>query len=66
MGAVSANLRVMMLFIVLTAIFVVVGWAVGAFFMGNWVLGALVFLAIAAVMNVISYFFSSKIVLASY
>ena len=66
MGAVSANLRVMMLFIVLTAIFVVVGWAVGAFFMGNWVLGALVFLVIAAVMNLISYFFSSKIVLASY
>ncbi|OPY27722.1 MAG: heat shock protein HtpX [Methanomassiliicoccales archaeon PtaU1.Bin030] len=66
MGAVSANLRVFMMFAVLTVIFVVVGWAVGSYFMGNWVMGALVFLIIAAVMNFVSYFFSSKIVLASY
>lgn len=66
MGAVSANLRVFMMFAVLTVIFVVVGWVVGAYFMNNWVLGALVFLVIAAVMNFVSYFFSSKIVLASY
>jgi heat shock protein HtpX len=55
-----------MMFAVLTVIFVVVGWAVGSYFMGNWVMGALVFLIIAAVMNFVSYFFSSKIVLASY
>ena len=67
MGAVSANLRVIGLFLVMTAIFVVVGWAIGGFFPGgNWVLGALVFLVIAVVINFVSYFFSSKIVLASY
>ncbi len=66
MSAVSANLRVLMLFVVLTAIFVVVGWAVGNYFLGNWIMGAVVFLIIAGAMNLISYFFSSKIVLASY
>lgn len=66
MGAVGANLRVVMLFLVLGAIFVVVGWAIGAFFLGDWVTGALFFLIIAAVMNAISYFFSAKIVLWSY
>ncbi|MDW5561657.1 MAG: zinc metalloprotease HtpX [Methanomassiliicoccus sp.] len=66
MGAVSANLRVLMMFSVLTAIFVAIGWVVGIYFFGNWVAGAIVFLVIAGLMNFISYFFSSKIVLASY
>lgn len=66
MGAVSANLRVLMMFSVLTAIFVAIGWAVGTFFFGDWVTGAIVFLVIAGLMNFVSYFFSSKIVLASY
>lgn len=67
MGAVAANLRVLGLFLVMTAIFVVVGWAIGGYFAGgNWVLGALVFLVIAVAINFVSYFFSSKIVLASY
>jgi heat shock protein HtpX len=55
-----------MMFSVLTAIFVAIGWVVGMFFFGDWVTGALVFLVIAAAMNLVSYFFSSKIVLASY
>jgi len=54
------------MFGVLMAIFVAIGWAVGTFFMGDWVSGALVFLVIAAVMNFVSYFFSSRIVLATY
>lgn len=66
MGAVSANLRVLMMFSVLMAIFVAIGWAVGTFFFGDWVTGAIVFLVIAGLMNFVSYFFSSKIVLASY
>lgn len=66
MGAVSANLRVLMMFSVLTALFVAIGWAVGTFFFGDWITGAIVFLVIAGVMNFVSYFFSSKIVLASY
>jgi heat shock protein HtpX len=55
-----------MMFSVLTAIFVAIGWVVGMYFFGDWVTGALVFLVIAAAMNLVSYFFSSKIVLASY
>ncbi|MBI0584789.1 MAG: zinc metalloprotease HtpX [Methanomassiliicoccus sp.] len=55
-----------MMFGVLTAIFVAIGWAVGTFFFGNWVMGAIVFLILAGVMNFVSYFFSSKIVLRSY
>ena len=39
MGAVSANLRVLMMFSLLTVIFVAVGWAVGTYFMGNWITG---------------------------
>jgi heat shock protein HtpX len=67
MGAVGANARVLGIFLVLSAIFVAVGWVVGFYFAGgNWLVGALVFLGIAAVMNIISYFFSSKIVLLSY
>jgi hypothetical protein len=57
MGAVGANARVLMLFAVLTGIFVLIGWAIGSFFLTNWVTGALFFLVIAAVMNIISYFF---------
>lgn len=66
MGAVSANLRVLMMFGVLTAIFVVVGWAVGNYFFYSPLTGVLVFLVIAGALNFVSYFFSSKIVLASY
>lgn len=66
MGAVGANARVLMLFLVLTGIFVVIGWAVGGIFIDDWVTGALVFLVLAGLMNFISYFFSSKIVLMSY
>jgi heat shock protein HtpX len=66
MGALSANFRVLLMFGVLTAIFVAIGWVVGTFFFGDWVTGAVVFLIIAGAMNFISYFFSSKIVLAAY
>lgn len=66
MGAVGANARVLMLFAVLTGIFVVIGWALGSFFFGSPVTAIVFFLVIAAVMNIISYFFSSKIVLFSY
>lgn len=66
MSATSANARVLLLFLVLTGIFIVVGWAVGAFFIGDWVTGAIFFLVIAGLMNAVSYFFSSKIVLWSY
>jgi heat shock protein HtpX len=48
------------------AIFLVVGWAIGGYLLGDWVLGAVIFLVIAGLMNAVAYFFSSKIVLWSY
>ena len=47
-------------------LFTAIGWLVGGMFIGNWVLGATVFLVLAALINLISYFYSSKIVLWSY
>jgi heat shock protein HtpX len=45
---------------------VAIGWIVGTLFLGNWILGSLVFLVLAAAINFVSYFFSDKIVLWSY
>lgn len=61
-----STLRMMALFLALTAIFVVIGYVIGALFFGDWILGSLVFLVFAAMINFISYFFSDKIVLWSY
>ena len=47
-------------------VFVAIGWAVGTVFLGDWVAGAIFFLIIAGLLNFISYFFSSKLVLMSY
>ncbi|NLK25424.1 MAG: zinc metalloprotease HtpX [Euryarchaeota archaeon] len=55
-----------MLFLALTGVFVAIGWAVGTVFLGDWVAGAIFFLIIAGLLNFISYFFSSKLVLMSY
>jgi len=54
------------LMILLGGIFLVIGWALGGYFMGDWVTGAIFFLILAGVFNAVSYFFSSKIVLWSY
>lgn len=43
-----------------------VGYLLGGYFMGNWILGTLIFLAIAAVMNLVSYFYSHKFILKHY
>jgi len=61
-----STLRMMALFLALTAIFVAIGYVLGAVFFGDWILGSLVFLVFAALINFISYFFSDKIVLWSY
>ena len=61
-----STLRMMALFLALTAIFVAIGYVIGAVFFGDWILGSLVFLVFAALINFISYFFSDKIVLRSY
>ena len=54
------------MFAVLTVIFSAIGWLLGGYFLGNWVLGSLLFLVLAGAMNFISYFFAHKIVLWSY
>lgn len=62
----QATLRTLALFATLIVLFMAIGYLVGAYFFGDWVLGTLVFLVLAGVMNFVSYFFSSKIVLWTY
>ena len=66
MGALGAGLRTAFMFLFMFGLFTAIGWAVGTLFFGDWVTGAIFFLLIAAVMNFVAYFFSSKIVLLSY
>jgi heat shock protein HtpX len=66
MGRFGAVARTAFMFLFMFGLFTAIGWIVGTLFFGDWVTGALVFLAIAAAINVISYFFSSRIVLLTY
>ncbi|MDD1755558.1 MAG: zinc metalloprotease HtpX [Methanomassiliicoccales archaeon] len=66
MGALGAGIRTAFMFLFMFGLFAAIGWVVGTFFFNDWVTGAIYFLLIAAVINLISYFFSSKIVLFSY
>jgi len=54
------------LFGALTLIFVVIGYVIGAFFFNDWILGSVIFLIFAGLMNFVTYFWSDKIVLWSY
>lgn len=66
MGA-SATFRTLLLFAVMSGIFAVIGWLLGEFALGgNTVMGVGLFLALAIILNVGSYFLSDKIVLATY
>ncbi len=58
--------RILVMFMALSAIFVVIGWAIGTYFFNDWILGSILFLVLATTMNAISYFFSDRIVLWSY
>ena len=62
----QATIRTIALFAVLIGLFVLIGWVIGGYFLSNAVFGMAFFLAIAAIMNFVAYFFSSKIVLWSY
>ena len=62
----GATIRTLGLFAFMIGLFMAIGWLVGSLFLGDWLLGAIVFLVLAALVNAISYFFSSKIVLWSY
>ncbi len=61
-----ATLRTTVLFAALMGLFVVIGYVVGYIVFSNSILGMIIFLGLAAVMNIVSFFFSSKLVLASY
>jgi heat shock protein HtpX len=65
-GRTHPGVRIFAMFLVLMGIFTLIGWALGGYFLDDWVLGALLFLVLAGLMNAISYFLSSKIVLWSY
>ena len=62
----QAALRTMALFAALIGIFMVIGYVVGLAFFDSPIVGSIFFLGLAGLMNAISYFFSSKIVLWSY
>lgn len=62
-----ANLRVFGLFMVLMSIFVLIGWVLGGFFFGDfWWVAIALFLGFAIAINVISYFYSDRIIMWSY
>ena len=58
--------KTMGLFTFMVLLFVGIGYLIGGFFMGNWILGTLIFLGIAGVMNLVAYFYSHKLILKSY
>jgi heat shock protein HtpX len=62
----AGTLRMLALFGALTLIFVVIGYVIGALFFNDWILGSVMFLIFAGLMNFVSYFWSDKIVLWSY
>lgn len=57
--------RTLLLFVVMTALFVAVGYVVGGAFANDPIMGALAFLLLAAAINFVAYFFSDRIVLWS-
>jgi len=63
MGAIA---RTALLFAFMFGLFIVIGWAVGYLFLGDWLSGMIFFLLLAGAFNLISFFYSSKIVLWSY
>ncbi len=54
------------LFVFMFLLFIVIGYLIGGFFMGNWIAGTIIFLIIAGVINLVSYFYSHKIILRSH
>ncbi|MFQ5986382.1 MAG: M48 family metalloprotease [Thermoplasmata archaeon] len=67
----AGRLRTAGLFILLLALFGLIGWLLGGFFAGglfadDWWLWPAIFLGLAGVMNLIAYFGSARIILRSY
>ncbi len=62
----GARIRLFLLFAALTAVFVIVGAAIGSYFFGDWLSSLALFLLMAVGINAISYFLSDRMVLWSY
>ncbi len=62
----GARIRLFLLFAALTAIFVVIGAAIGSYFFGDWLSSLVLFLLLAVGINAVSYFLSDRMVLWSY
>jgi heat shock protein HtpX len=62
----GARIRLLVLFATLTGVFVLFGWAIGAYFFNDPVSSIILFVAMAAGINAVSYFLSDRMVLWSY
>lgn len=62
----GARIRLFLLFAALTAIFVIIGAAIGSYFFGDWLSSLVLFLIMAVGINAVSYFLSDRMVLWSY
>ncbi len=62
----SSGIRTLGLFTLMTGLFLGIGYFLGGMFVGSWQIGLAIFLVIAVVMNLVTYFYSDKMVLWSY
>ncbi len=58
--------RTIGLFGFMIMLFVGIGYLIGGLYMGNWIMGTLVFLCIAGAINMFAYFYSDKLILKMY
>lgn len=63
MGAMA---RLFVLFTLLMLLFAGIGWLIGTYLLGNWMLGMAIFFGLAVALNLVSYLYSDKLVLSSY
>lgn len=54
------------LFAFMIILFIGIGYLIGGFILGNPIIGTLIFLGIAAALNLVTYFYSDKIILKSH
>jgi heat shock protein HtpX len=62
----AGRLRTTGLFMLMFLLFGAIGYVLGGYFVGNWLLGATFFLVLAGTMNAFAYFYSDKLVLRHY
>lgn len=62
----GASIRTAILFVTLFLLFALIGWVIGGYLFQDWIFGAALFLVLAGIFNLISYFYCDRIVLWSY